>query len=358
MEPWESIHLLWFEALNICFIPTLHIEQFGALSQEGNDGLEKCEQIGMVRYFKCFYVDPSRPLFIGQNKFSLDRDFKPELQRYKQQLHIGAKADSQVHLFRSFDVPSKGAQFTGQYFKATGGTTNVDVEKYAFKSLRRGWHYVGVNVQEGGRIGPVKHMWIEGRKPLITIHMTAAQGVYLEIEQHSPYPSVDLKVRLERRRDEYPLEEFEIPISSVVTSFVFADAQALMHSDRVQFVPPQGFGLEIKTDQGPLSSSTIEYNSVNAHQKTFSAVEQLWRTKDDCPQKSPILKPDGVSTETWSSFSERFPVLADQVPILSNRGLDLEEGLKYFYDFPNILIQLLLQQPVSTLTHQIKGSKP
>lgn len=358
MKPWESIHLLWFEALNICFIPTLHIEQFGALSQEGKEGPEKCEQIGMVRYFKCFYVDPSRPLLIGQNQFILDKDFKPELHRYKQQLHIGAKADSQVHLFRSFDVPLKSAQFTGLYFKAAGGTTNVDVDKYALKNLRRGWHYIGVNLQEMGRIGPVKHVWIEGRKPIITIHMTKAEGAYLEIEQHSPYPSVDLKVRLERRRDEYPLKEFDIPISSVVTSFVFSDSQALMHSDRIQFVPPQGFALEINTDQGPLASNIIEYNSVNAHQASFSVADRLWRTAIDCPQKSPIFKPDGVTPETWASFSERFPVLADQVPILSNRGLDLEEALKYFYDFPNILIQLLLQQPVSTLTHQIKGSTP
>ena len=354
MSPWESIHLLWFDALDICFIPKLHIEQFGELYQEGKDGLERCTQIGTVRYFQCFKVDSKRPLWIGEDAFQLDRKFSPDIESINQHLHIGAEADVQVHLFRSFDVPTKGAQFTGRSFKSTGGSTSIAIERFAFKSLRRGAHYVGVNLQNEKRIGPVSSVWIDGKAPLVTITVSLSGEAFLEIEQHSPYTSIELQVRLERRRDEYPIQEFIIPVSTVMTPFVFTNTNALMHNDRIQFVPPKGFALEIRTPDGPTETNIIEYNSVNSHQAAFRAVDQLWRSSSDWIQSSPIPNPKGVSSEVWEAFANRFPVTSNQVPILTNKGIDLELGLTTLYELPNILIQLLLQQPAKALADHIK----
>ncbi|MEC8378878.1 MAG: hypothetical protein VXZ96_01070, partial [Myxococcota bacterium] len=74
----------------------------------------------------------------------------------------------------------------------------------------------------------------------------------------------------------------------------------------------------------------------------------------DWIQSSPIPNPKGVSSEVWEAFANRFPVTSNQVPILTNKGIDLELGLTTLYELPNILIQLLLQQPAKALANHIK----
>ena len=139
-----------------------------------------------------------------------------------------------------------------------------------------------------------------------------------------------------------------------MTPFVFTNTNALMHNDRIQFVPPKGFALEIRTPDGPTETNIIEYNSVNSHQAAFRAVDQLWRSSSDWIQSSPIPNPKGVSSKVWEAFANRFPVTSNQVPILTNKGIDLELGLTTLYELPNILIQLLLQQPAKALADHIK----
>ena len=93
---------------------------------------------------------------------------------------------------------------------------------------------------------------------------------------------------------------------------------------------------------------------MNSHQAAFRAVDQLWRTSVEWIQAPPIPNPEGVSPEVWDAFAERFPVLSDQVSILTHKGIDLEQGLSTLYPLPNILIQLLLQQSGKALAHQLK----
>lgn len=359
MAVWDGIHILWFEAYNVFFVPNLHLERFGHPTHKQGETPKPCLVIGQVRYFSCFKIESDDPIYFGDEPYVFDASCRPDLQINDKTMLVQAPPNSFVNVFRSFDVRSAGARYTGEQFLSNGSIKHVDLDRFAFKTLRSGWQYVGVNLQLPGKIGPVVSNWVEGHPPKIHVNLTSGTPPFLEVTQHSSFPDLCLSLDIERRLDEYPLQTIDISVSSSrQSSLWFSDKNALIHSDRIRFRPPLGFGFELMLDGKLIDSTIIEYNSVNAHLEKFLSAEALWRTHGNITAKAPITVPAGVSNELWTRFFVRFPVLSEDISILAAKGLDLQNCMSHFYDFPNILIRLLLQQSKSELTECFQELRP
>jgi len=199
------------------------------------------------------------------------------------------------------------------------------LERYRLDTL---WRHVEVGLTDDSRFGPSLNFWLSPKSlPLIHLEAECDPNHFIVLSVDSRFSPAPLFWEKQSRSTNY---ESESGIISVNLAIEPHDCKRHMLYDRLVFVPPVGFGLELNVDGGlqPMASAVILEKRASSTKKPWWHVDGLHR--NDCPMPGPLYPtPEDILPEEWGLLCCRLPTYA--------KTLSMTQDLEWIDRLPDSL---------------------